>query len=375
MKNTDLNPIFSYLEIDTNQFIQRIVEKQKISDNANTGIYCFQDIYELYNYSEQVVCQKITMANECYLSCIIDLMLKDNHLFQGIELCSSRVFCLGTPEQVNNYIERTHLFLFDLDGTLVLTDNMYYESWREILQKYCIEITPEIFNKYISGNNDKNVIQSLIPNYLSELGEISVLKDKLFIENIEKIKLVQGTISFLKECKEKGHLCCVVTNCNRLVSEKIIEYLNLTSYFEFIVVGNETERPKPYPDPYQKAIELFRGTNNKSIIFEDSKTGLLSAKAVIPKCIVGLETQYTHDELINHSADITISDYTKNSVEDFLYFQNNDIKQLKHHIIFSVMKDKKYEEKHIINYLVKYLQLPQLLVSGEHPKDSSLVVS
>ena len=47
-----------------------------------------------------------------------------------------------------------YAFLFDLDGTLILTDDIYFEVWSEILQIYNISLTPEIFKKYIQGNND-----------------------------------------------------------------------------------------------------------------------------------------------------------------------------------------------------------------------------
>jgi hypothetical protein len=36
------------------------------------------------------------------------------------------------------------------------------------------------------------------------------------------------------------------------------------------VIGNECEKPKPYPDPYLKAIQLLKTTANRCIIFEDS---------------------------------------------------------------------------------------------------------
>ena len=50
--NYEIKPIYSYIKLDENDNIQEIKEKVKISDNANTGIYCFNNISELYNYSK-----------------------------------------------------------------------------------------------------------------------------------------------------------------------------------------------------------------------------------------------------------------------------------------------------------------------------------
>ena len=46
--NKDINPIYSYIKLDEDLNIKQIIEKVKISDNACTGIYCFEDINELY---------------------------------------------------------------------------------------------------------------------------------------------------------------------------------------------------------------------------------------------------------------------------------------------------------------------------------------
>ena len=77
-KNYDINPIYSYIELsnesnhsnielsnDSNHSnITNIQEKNKISDNANTGAYAFTDINILYNYCKHVINNKILFNNE-----------------------------------------------------------------------------------------------------------------------------------------------------------------------------------------------------------------------------------------------------------------------------------------------------------------------
>ena len=103
-KNYEENPIFSYIKMDDENNIITIKEKEKISVNANTGAYAFDDINILYKYSKYVVENNITFQNECYTSCIIDNMIKENEPFIGIELKDEYVIVLGTPLQVEKYI-------------------------------------------------------------------------------------------------------------------------------------------------------------------------------------------------------------------------------------------------------------------------------
>ena len=339
--NVDMAPIYSYVNLDTNGQITEIAEKHKISDNANTGIYCFNDIDTLYEYSRKVVHENIvSINNECYTSCIIDQMIQNNVSFSGIEIDSQHVFNLGTPVQLEEYISNTHIFLFDLDGTLVLSENIYYDVWKELLHEYNVDLTEEMFTTNISGNSDDTAVQHIWRDQRGNIStnKISQNKDALFIKHLHKIKMVDGLEPFLKSIKENGHLMAVVTNCNRGISELILEHVKLSNYFEFIVVGNECNNPKPYPDPYVVAINSFNGHCEKTIIFEDSKTGILSATGVSPKCVVGIETMYENHVLINCGVDITIKDYLNLTVNELTLYRNksNKIKTfIEHSLRFS----------------------------------------
>ena len=335
--NYDNNPIYSYIKLNKNQQVISIIEKQKISDYANTGIYCFNDIDELYYYSKYVVDNNINNNNECYISCIIDVMINDKLIFHGIKINSNYVFNVGTPEQLDKYIKNTHLFLFDLDGTLVLTDAIYFDVWKSIFKGYNIDLTSEIFKNIIQGNNDKHVLQQLLPsNYNNLLENISKIKDELFINNINKIKIIDGSIDFIKNLKKLGHKIAIVTNCNRDAAEKIIKIMNIESIIDTLIIGIECSKTKPQPEPYIKAINYFNSSNNKAIIFEDSKTGISSGKSVYPKCLIGLETLYESNELINNGVNLTLKNYNNISIDNILLYNNTNVDILKKNIILSL---------------------------------------
>lgn len=335
-KNTNKTPLFSYITIDNNSNIIKIAEKVKISDNANTGVYCFQDIHSLYNYSKKVVLENIKFNNECYTSCIIDEMIKDNNEFVGIELSPEFVFNLGTPHQLNEYINKSYCFLFDLDGTIVLTDDIYYKVWKIILAEYDIELTTEIFQKYIFGNTDTYVVNTFLFDKTISLDTLSKKKDDIFLTYLNSVNLIEGSYSFLKDIKKYGHKLALVTNCNRIVAESIVNYFNLDGTFDCIIIGNECDNPKPYPDPYAKAIEYFNTTSNNVIIFEDSKSGLLSANSVNPKCIVGIETNYSNEELIQYNANLSIKNFVDVDFNTFIEYNNINTESLKSMIIESL---------------------------------------
>lgn len=307
-KNYEKSAIYSYIELENEKIID-IKEKIKISDNANTGVYAFNDIKVLYNYCKHVIDNNILFNGEPYTSCVISEMIKNEILFIGYELIEECVFSLGTPEAVNKYIDRTYAFLFDLDGTLVLTDKIYYYVWSIILKKYNIELTDSIYSKYIQGNNDSSVHTCLLSNENISLCELSEQKDELFIENIEKIRLIEGVYQIMDIIKKSGYKICIVTNCNKRVAYEVIEKIGLNTVIDFVITSTDCLYGKPNIEPYKKAIERYGISNDKCIIFEDSKTGILSGKGVNPKLLIGIETIYNSQELLKHNVDISIKNY------------------------------------------------------------------
>jgi capsule biosynthesis phosphatase len=119
------NPVFSYLLTNESGQILQIKEKQKISELANTGAYCFKDINILQSYCKYIVENNIRDRNEYYLSCLVQKMIDDGHIFYANEIDIDNYHCVGTPFQLKIYCDNNilnapkHRFCFDLDGTLV----------------------------------------------------------------------------------------------------------------------------------------------------------------------------------------------------------------------------------------------------------------
>ncbi len=217
------------------------------------------------------------------------------------------------------------LYLFDLDGTIVKTDHLYFDIWKTILDDHGIVLTIDLFKDNIQGSSDDTVIRNFGIS-ISDISIISQKKDNYIIDNIDKILLVEGSIDFLKTIKKrsKNNYICIVTNCNRPVAHCILNKL-ISDYgiiIDDVVIGNECTRPKPYPDPYQTAINKINGPK-KVFIFEDSKSGFLSASGTYPNCLVGITTNYNKEELGQYKVDIAIDTFNELSIDLLLSFKKN----------------------------------------------------
>ena len=84
----------------------------------------------------------------------------------------------------------------------------------------------------------------------------------------EHIKPVEGLHKLCKWVEDHGLKRAAVTNAPRENAELMISILNLSDFFQFLVIGSECERAKPFPDPYLKGLELLHASPDNTFIFE-----------------------------------------------------------------------------------------------------------
>lgn len=123
--------IYSYVKYD-NKIID-IQEKNKISNLACSGGYCFDSIKILLKYCKKILDNKIKQKNEYYTSTIIKEMIKDNYNFSINKINTNNYICLGTPLQIRLFCNnipkinalshkemiKKYRYCFDFDNTLV----------------------------------------------------------------------------------------------------------------------------------------------------------------------------------------------------------------------------------------------------------------
>ena len=127
--STDPNPIYSYIRLENDRVVD-IVEKKKISDNANVGAYGFASVENLLE-----LCDSHTPT---YISALYHTMIRTDENIVAQEI--SKFHCVGTPIQLKSYCNRfIHTadplrVCFDLDNTLVTYPDIIgdYSSVRPI---------------------------------------------------------------------------------------------------------------------------------------------------------------------------------------------------------------------------------------------------
>jgi capsule biosynthesis phosphatase len=117
------SPIFSYIKRDQSGVVTDIKEKERISDLACVGAYCFKSGSLLKNAIKEILITGEKHRNEYYVSDVYKKLIKSGEKILSHEV--NNFTCLGTPNQLKSFSSNfsnageKYRFCFDLDNTLV----------------------------------------------------------------------------------------------------------------------------------------------------------------------------------------------------------------------------------------------------------------
>ena len=181
--------------------------------------------------------------------------------------------------------------LFDLDGTLIDTEDQYTIIWRRISRKYRPDI-PDL-EYIIKGTTLENIlVKYFAPEtheaLIRELDEYEAEMDYSFFPYVEE---------FITDIRAHGVKCAIATSSNKQkMSYAMKNNPLIASLFDKILTAEDFAASKPDPDCYLRAAEMLNTPREECIVFEDAYNGL---KAGMASGIftIGLATGLTMEEI------------------------------------------------------------------------------
>ncbi|GFY92060.1 haloacid dehalogenase-like hydrolase (HAD) superfamily protein [Actinidia rufa] len=170
--------------------------------------------------------------------------------------------------------------LFDIDGTLCDSDPFHYHAFYEMLQEVSfnggVPITEEFFMEKIHGKHNDQLCGILFPDWDFEraikfMNNKEAMFRRLAAENLQPLNGLKKLCQWIEDRSLKR---AAVTNAPRPNAELLISMLSLADFFEIVILGNECERAKPFPDPYLKGLRALEVSPKHTFAFEDSVSGI-----------------------------------------------------------------------------------------------------
>ncbi|HEY1405152.1 MAG TPA: HAD family phosphatase [Spirochaetota bacterium] len=177
--------------------------------------------------------------------------------------------------------------IFDLDGTLIDSEENYYLADKKLLKQYDIPFSVEDKKKYIGSGNREMMIDLKKRFSLPEsVEELVKMKNDFYLEIAEKnTRLYPKMKSFLDSLHSQGYLTAIASGSSPLIISRLVDALHLRSFFNIIISAEEVGRGKPAPDIFIEAAKRLDVSAEESLVIEDSQYGVESAKRASMRCI------------------------------------------------------------------------------------------
>jgi putative hydrolase of the HAD superfamily len=195
--------------------------------------------------------------------------------------------------------------LFDLDGTLIESETVFFESFKDVLLEYGVEIDYDMYKLYEQKKNAKLIDTLKEENKINEDITPEEIMKKVYDKYEEKFRKVitkpTSVLNFelIKKIKEKNIKVGLVTTSRRFFIDILINELNISDLFDLIIAREDVENLKPAPDAYDKALKALNIDKDNCIVIEDALRGIQSAIALDLKTINVGEELFSNDLVVN----------------------------------------------------------------------------
>ena len=178
--------------------------------------------------------------------------------------------------------------LWDMDGTLIDSEESHWISWRNTLANEGITITREQFLASFGQRND-----SIIPRWLGaaatpeRIERISKAKEELYRHLVRRDGMCPepGVANWVHRLHKEGWLQAIASAAPRANIDAVLEALSATHIFQGIVSADDVHRGKPDPEVFLVAASRVGVSPDRCIVVEDAVAGVQGARSAGMKSI------------------------------------------------------------------------------------------
>lgn len=175
--------------------------------------------------------------------------------------------------------------IFDLDGVIVSTDELHYEAWKKLAEELGItDFTKEDNEKQrgVSRMESLEVVLAKGSRQYTEEEKVQLADRKNnyykeMLKTLDKSALLPGSEETLLKLREKNILIALGSASKNAID--ILKQIEIYDLFNEISSGLDVTRSKPDPQVFLVAAQKLGLDPSECLVVEDSKAGIIAAKA------------------------------------------------------------------------------------------------
>lgn len=204
-------------------------------------------------------------------------------------------------------------YCFDMDGTLIDSGKTIFNS--TVLTLDMLEIKHNLDEKVFSsriGQHFREIFDAFgieVPDFEKFIAHYK----KIYFQQLEHSSLYPGVTEVLQHLKNKNMFISLLTTKAQDQTEIILDYFNLTGYFDYVMGRRDGIPYKPSPEPLEIICRHLNIDIKKTILIGDTELDIQCGKSS-GSLTCGVEYGYRTKKLLEYEE----PDYIISSIKEIL---------------------------------------------------------
>lgn len=174
---------------------------------------------------------------------------------------------------------RPEAVVFDLDGLMFNTEELYQSVGGELLRRRGFEFTPQLLDKMM-GRPGRVALQIMIDEHSLDatVDDLTRETDEIFPAILDaRLAMMPGLANLLVALEAVGVPKGIATSSRRSFVTDVLRRFALEPRFQFVLAAEDVVDGKPHPEIYLKAASRFGVSPERMMVLEDSQNGCRAA--------------------------------------------------------------------------------------------------
>jgi HAD superfamily hydrolase (TIGR01549 family) len=208
--------------------------------------------------------------------------------------------------------------IFDIDGTLTFTNQLIFDSFNYIAEKYLNKkfSNEEIISLF--GPTEDVILKQMFPDKY-EL----VRKDyyEYYHRNHDIAQLYDGIKELLIDLKKSGVILGIFTGKGKTSSLITLNFLGIRELFDMIVTGDDVKNHKPSPEGIIKFLQTFNLNPAEVLMIGDAPSDIIAARDAGVQIASVIWDSYSADKVKELNKETVFE--TVNELRNFIFSKGN----------------------------------------------------